>query len=54
MLKVCVLGAGGFIGKSLIGYNETWTGITRKELDLPDQISVTDYFKSNKYDVVIH
>tara|TARA_B000000441_G_scaffold116503_1_gene88626 strand:- start:2438 stop:3109 length:672 start_codon:yes stop_codon:yes gene_type:complete len=54
MLKVCVLGAGGFIGKSLIGYNETWTGITRKELDLTDQNAVTDYFKCNKYDVVIH
>jgi len=53
-MKVCVLGANGFIGKNLIRCNETWTGVTRRDLDLTDQNAVTDYFKCHTYDVVIH
>lgn len=52
-MKVCVLGAGGFVGKNLIkGMN--WVGVTRQDLDLTDQYAVEKYFKENKYDVVIH
>ena len=54
MSRVCVLGANGFIGKNLIGCNETWTGVTRRDLDLTDQNAVTNYFKCHAYDVVIH
>ena len=52
-MKVCVLGAGGFIGKNLIkGTN--WTGITRQDLDLTNQDAVENYFRTHTYDVVIH
>ena len=53
MPKVCVLGAGGFIGKNLIN-GTNWVGVTRHDLDLTDQIAVETYFKDHKYDVVIH
>lgn len=53
MRNVCVLGAGGFVGKNLIrGMN--WTGLTRQDLDLTDQNAVEEYFKTHEYDVVIH
>ena len=54
MLRVCVLGANGFIGKNLIRRNENWTGVTRIDLDLTDQNAVTNYFKCHTYDVVVH
>lgn len=52
-MKVCVLGAGGFIGKNLLR-NTNWVGLTRHDLDLLNQSAVEEYFTSNKYDVVIH
>ena len=52
-MKVCVLGAGGFIGKNLLSGTD-WTGVTRKELNLLNQEDVEVYFKTHKYDVVIH
>jgi nucleoside-diphosphate-sugar epimerase len=53
MKKVCVLGVNGFIGKNLMR-NTDWVGVTRKELDLTNQLEVQEYFKTHKYDVVIH
>ena len=53
MKKVCVLGANGFIGKNLMR-NTDWVGVTRKDLDLTNQLEVQEYFKTHKYDVVIH
>jgi len=52
-MKVCVLGANGFIGKNLLS-ETNWTGVTRKDLDLMDQRAVEQYFKTRHYDVVIH
>ena len=52
-MKVCVLGANGFIGKNLIK-GMSWVGVTRQVLDLIDQDAVEKYFKTHKYDVVIH
>ena len=52
-MKVCVLGAGGFIGKNLLS-GADWTGVTRKELNLLNQEDVEVYFKTHRYDVVIH
>lgn len=54
MKRVCVLGAGGFIGKNLINQHSDWVGVTRTDLDLMDQRAVEEYFKTNKYDIVIH
>ena len=52
-MKVCVLGAGGFVGKNLLrGTN--WIGVTHNDLDLTDQKAVEYYFKTHDYDVVIH
>ena len=53
MTKVCVLGVGGFIGKNIMEGMQ-WTGVTRQELDLTDQLAVEKYFKTHRYDVVIH
>lgn len=53
MRKVCVLGAGGFVGKNLI-HGMNWVGITRRDLDLTDQDAVEEYFTTHKYDVVVH
>lgn len=51
--RVCVLGAGGFIGKNLCATTD-WVGVTRHDLDLTDQRAVQDYFETHAYDVVIH
>lgn len=53
MKRVCVLGAGGFLGKNLCK-GTGWTGVTRSELDLLDQEAVEQYFKEHTYDVVVH
>lgn len=52
-MKVCVLGAGGFIGKNLLRGTD-WVGVTHHDLDLIDQRAVETYFKTHVYDVVIH
>ena len=52
-MRVCVLGAGGFVGKNLLRDTD-WMGVTRRELDLTDQCAVRQYFETNEYDVVIH
>lgn len=52
-MRVCVLGAGGFIGKNLLR-DTNWVGVTRDELDLTDPVTVKEYFESHDYDVVIH
>ena len=53
-MKVCVLCAGGFVGKNLIHGMENWVGVTRQDLDLTDQCAVEEYFKTHTYDVVVH
>jgi nucleoside-diphosphate-sugar epimerase len=52
-MKVCVLGANGFIGKNLV-QDSTWVGISRKELDLMDQDAVHTFFNKHTFDVVVH
>jgi nucleoside-diphosphate-sugar epimerase len=52
-MRVCVLGAGGFVGKNLLRDTD-WVGVTRQDLDLTNQLEVEEYFKTHEYDVVIH
>jgi nucleoside-diphosphate-sugar epimerase len=52
-MRVCVLGAGGFIGKNLLRDTD-WVGVTRQDLDLTNQLHVEEYFKAHEYDAVIH
>tara|TARA_Y100000389_G_scaffold21698_1_gene18611 strand:+ start:3594 stop:4256 length:663 start_codon:yes stop_codon:yes gene_type:complete len=52
-MRVCVLGAGGFMGKNLLRDTD-WIGVTRTELELTDQSAVQQYFDSHDYEVVIH
>ena len=54
MSSVCVLGAGGFVGKNLIEMNPDWVGVTRGDLDLLDKVAVDEYFSTHKFDVVVH
>jgi nucleoside-diphosphate-sugar epimerase len=54
-MKVIVLGAGGFIGSSLVKAFPDWIGVTRKELDLTDQKAVDAYFENvESATVVVH
>jgi nucleoside-diphosphate-sugar epimerase len=46
-MKVCVIGAGGFIGQNLIKDTD-WIPLTRKDVDI---MNVCDF---SEYDVVIH
>jgi len=52
-MKVCVLGAGGFVGKNLLRDTD-WIGVTHNDLDLTNQKAVEHYFTTHNYDVVIH
>ena len=55
-MTVIVLGAGGFIGSSLIKEFPEWVGVTRQDLDLTDQKAVDAYFESvdNSTLIVVH
>jgi nucleoside-diphosphate-sugar epimerase len=53
MVNICILGAGGFVGKNL-SIHINCVGITRHELDLTDQDAVEEYFQTHTYDIVIH
>ena len=49
MKRVCVLGASGFIGKNLMRRRWfNWVGLSRSDIDLTDQVAVSNYFKKNK------
>lgn len=52
-MRVCVLGANGFIGKNLCR-GTSWIGVTRDVLNLLNQDEVQHYFDTHAYDVVIH
>src|SRR6056300_547099 len=52
-MKVCVLGAGGVLGKNIL-HGTDWVGVTRRDLDLTDQRAVEKYFREHNYDVVVH
>ena len=52
-MKVCVLGANGFIGSNLVHLHPDWFGVTR-ELDLTVQKDVDTFFENNAFDVVVH
>ena len=53
-MKVCVLGANGFIGKNLLEMNPTWIGVSHELVDLTVQADVDEYFRFNKFDTVVH
>jgi len=53
-MRVCILGAGGFIGRNLARSFPNNVALTRKELDLLDTKAVNKYFSEHDYDVVIH
>jgi len=52
-MKVCVLGSNGFIGKNLVT-KTNWIGVTRRDVDLLNQMAVEEYFNTHDYDVVVH
>jgi GDP-L-fucose synthase len=55
--KILITGGGGFIARSLYEQLSSVYDIvlcTRKELELLESSQVSDYLKSNKFDVVIH
>lgn len=53
-MKVCVLGANGFLGRYFLSKHPEWVGVTRKDLDLTDQLRTEEFFIKNHFDVVVH
>ena len=53
-MKVCVLGANGFLGRYFMDKHPDWFGVTRKDFDLTDQKQTEAFFNKNKFDVVVH
>jgi nucleoside-diphosphate-sugar epimerase len=55
-MKVLVTGASGFVGRNLVKNitDVELYPITRKDLDLVDDIAVGEFFKDKKFDVIIH
>tara|TARA_R110000803_G_C11987361_1_gene321519 strand:+ start:561 stop:1223 length:663 start_codon:yes stop_codon:yes gene_type:complete len=52
-MRVCVLGAHGFIGKNLCR-GTSWFDVTRGDVNLLNQEDVQKYFDTHTYDVVVH
>uniref|UniRef100_A0A6U0IU33 NAD-dependent epimerase/dehydratase domain-containing protein n=1 Tax=Micromonas pusilla TaxID=38833 RepID=A0A6U0IU33_MICPS len=53
-MRVCVVGASGFIGSNLSKMNPLWKALSRQDLDLLNQSAVEEFFSKNSFDVVIH
>ena len=53
-MRICILGAGGFVGRNLARSFPCSVALTRKELDLLDSGAVNQYFSIHDYDVIIH
>jgi len=54
MQRICILGAGGFVGRNLARSFPYGVALTHKDLNLLDAEAVTEYFSSHDYDVIIH
>ena len=56
-MKIAIIGARGFVGKSLLDYlsaDYQVTGITRDILDILNPSKVEDFLKANRYDVIVN
>jgi len=57
-MKILITGTNGFVGKNLIDYFETRNEDIhcpkREHLNLLNSISLFDYLKNNKFDLIIH
>ena len=53
-MRVCVLGANGFLGRYFLSKHPEWSAVTRDDVDLVNQKDTERFFKENQYDVVIH
>lgn len=56
-MKIAVIGANGFVGRNLVGYLSTKyqvTPVTRITVDLLNPVACFDYFKTQRFDVVIN
>jgi GDP-L-fucose synthase len=56
-MRIAVLGAKGFVGRSLAGYllhNHHVTPVTRDSLDMLDPIAVAKFLQANTFDVIVN
>jgi len=56
-MKIAILGARGFVGRSLAGYllhNNYVVPVTRDTVDLLDSGQVYDFCRENKFDVIVN
>jgi GDP-L-fucose synthase len=58
MKKILITGCNGFIGRNLhkllSNYGHSIDCVSRKELDITDNISVLEFFSDRYYDLIIH
>jgi len=54
MQRICILGAGGFVGRNLARSFPDGVALTHKDLNLLDAEAVAEYFSIHDYDVIIH
>lgn len=53
-MKICILGARGFIGRHFVRAFPDATSLGRNDLDLLDAQKVKQYFSRNEFDVILH
>ena len=56
-MKVVVTGKGGQLAsefEALKGFDPNWTFLSEKDLDITNKTSITSYFKSNSFNLVIN
>lgn len=53
-MRICILGAGGFIGRNLARAFPDSTSLNHTNIDLLDASAVIKYFSEHAYDIVIH
>ena len=56
-MRIAVLGARGFVGRSLAGYllhNHHVTPVTRDTLDMLDPVAVAKFLQDNTFDVIVN
>lgn len=51
---MCILGAGGFIGKHVRKTFPQATALARADLDLTNEDAVREYFSKNEFETIIH
>ena len=53
-MRVCVTGAGGFLGRNIAALESSWVALSSKDVDFLDQEVVDSFFARNEFEAVVH